>query len=636
MQLRRFVVALGAAVLMVGPASAQLSGLKPPPPDKRVVAKGRRFALIVGVGEAKPPGFELEKLPGCIDDAHALAKALKAAGYQTTVLTEKDLAPNKANVTSSLQKVCAAATEDDQVVLYFSTHGGAPKNVPSLALKDDLIPLKSIKAELAKSKALVKIILLDACRDQKGFPTETTEYRDIHTILSCRPDEESTFGPTGLSAFTEVLVEALTDCKADRYKDGRIDLDEVLIYLDEHVPERAAMTRPGHPQNPTRTVVDPRALNPVLAMCVQPAKPTDPVPVAVVTPVISGSRNDLVLPSQLVGKVTLGMTARQFLAGAGSKAPPFTLDQNGRGSAVMLDVPAAGDEVRVEFVNGLVTRVQNLHLVKCAAASDLNKARAGWNLYAGRTPDKEVTKPFEGMGPDQVFGILGCPIGGALKLTIMGSGEVAYQDVPLDGNFVKFSFERGVVSHVSLTRVWCNEKNFDPARAVIFLAKASEAAPDNQLSEKLGSHTIKMIVDGMGCPPGGPLLIDETGTGSAVYPDFPKKGDLTTFNFLNSKVRGVFVDRAVEYLALPNVNKARKGFATLADGQDDQHVNDAVRGKSPEQLAGILGAPSAPTRLDGNGMGYATYDNIPEEGDKFTILFHKRAAIGAQIDRRVK
>lgn len=639
MQSLRTLLAAGiAALTLTGLASAQLSGLQPHSGEKRLIAKGRKYALIVGVGEAKPPGYHLEPLPGCIDDAHAVDKALKGSGYQTTVLTEKDAqAPKLANVTSNLKRICSGAADDDQIIVYFSTHGGAPGGVPALAMKDDLLPLRAIKAELAKSKAAVRIILLDACRDQDGFPTETSEFRDIHTILSCRPDEKSTFGPSGLSAFTEVLVEGLTDCKADRYKDGHLDLDEVLIYLDENVPDRALRGHPSQKQNPTRTVVDPRALNPILSTCSAPVAANEPVAVAVVAPVLSGSRNDLVIPAELVGRLTIGMPARQFLAGAGSKARPFTLNQTGRGSAVVMDIPDPGDEVHVEFVNGMISKVQKLHPVVCQGEPDLDRTRLGWELWTHNAADKDLTKVFGGMTPDKLFEALGCPPSGTLKLDTTGAGEVVYKDVPNDGNHVTFTFERGNVSYVSLTRVYCTEKNHDAARARLFLARVSEGAHDNELSDKLRGMTMTQITDGMGCPTGGPLLMDESGKGSAVYPNFPMPGDITTFNFRDSKVIGVFIDRAVLCInGKFNVEAARKGFASLAEGQNDNHVNDAVRGKTPEELNKILGCPSAPTRLDGNGMGYAVYDNIPEDGDKFTILFHKRQAIGAQIDRRVK
>ena len=631
-RVRSFVVFAAAALCLGASSIAQ----PPQPLEKGIVAKGKRFAFIVGVGVATPPGVDLEPLPGCIKDAHALSKVLREAGYQTTTLTEEDpLPPTKANVVSSLQSVCAAAQDTDQILVYFSTHGGAPKGDPLLALKDDVITLKSIKSEVSKSKALVRIVMLDSCRVEKGFRTEASEFRDIHVVLSCRPDEKSTFGPSGLSAFTEVLVEALTDCKGDRYPDGRLDLDEVLNYLDDHVQERAEAYSHGHKQNPTRTVVDPRSLNPVMATCKAPATATESVPVAVRSPVRPKTRNDLIVPASLVGKIEIGMPAKQVLSAAGKAAAPFTLDQNGRGQAVLSGIPKAGDEVRVWFVDGLVTRVQELHEVPCLQLSDVAKARGAWEKMAASTPDKEVTKPFAGLGPERIFELFGCPAE-PLRLDTDGGGEVSYRNVPRDQNLVKFTFTRGLVSHVSVSRVWACDTNPEPAVALINLARLSGGVPDDQLSAALSKATIKQIVDAIGCPPKGPLLIDETGAGSGVYPDFPKVGDLTTVNFRNSYVIGFLIDRAISCDSPFNAASARAGFAKLAGGGSDSAVNDALRAKTPEQMFEVLGCPSAPMRLDGNGMGYATYSDIPEVGDTLTVLFHKRSAIGAEIERRVK
>lgn len=421
------------------------------PKEKRIVAQGRRYALVVGVGEAKPPGFQLDKLPECITDAETLSTALRANGYECITLSEKSKSPTKANAVASLKEICAKATETDQIVVYFSTHGGYINGQSSLALKDAILELREVKAELAASKALVRVMLLDCCRDQKNYPAITSEFRDIHMVLSCRPDEESITGDHGLSVFTEVLVEALTDCKADRVKDGRLEIDEILYYLDDEVPKRADTAQPGHSQNPTRTVIDPRSVNPILASCEKAPDPTQPQPVAVEGPVRRAPRNDLIISAALAGKVAIGMTPEQMYEKMGqAKDDTLTLDDSGKGLILYADVPQAGDTTFVFFDKGKVMSVVVMYKQACDGAFDRDaSSKAVMTLLDGRALF-DLQELLRGLSPKDLFEKIGCP--STAVSTTVGKAKAVYEyaNVPTPGIALRLIVEDEKVSEVKV------------------------------------------------------------------------------------------------------------------------------------------------------------------------------------------
>ena len=618
--------------------SARQEQPEPQADEKRIVATGQRYALIVGVGDAVIPGYKRSPLPGCLRDAKALTEILKKCGYAVTTLSENDtVSPNIANVAATLKRICAEADSKDQVMVYFTSHGLEKDGVPCIALKDGLMPLRTIKEELSKSKAIVRIVLLDCCRSEQGFRTESSEIRDVHIVLSCRPDETSTFGPSGLSAFTEVLVEALTDCHANRVLDDRIELDEVLYYLDEHVPKRAEAFKRGHKQNPTRTVVDPRSVNPILATCGTPAAVGTAVPTAVSgVSVLPAGRNDLIIPSAIVGKIRLGMTPKELIDSVGKPAAPFTTDQLGNGQTTISDTPAKGDELRVTFEHGSVSSVQYLRAVPCRESFDARRSSLSWDLNVGKTPDKEVTRVFAGMNPEQVFEKIGCSESQSLRLDPDGSGVVTYTNVPRKGSQVRVAFARGIVSHVSIARQWTCKEGFNATKAQAGFAKLAESAADDQLTAVFTKNTPLMVIEAMGCPSGPPLLLDESGSGTVEYRDVPAAGDLTTIYFQNDFVSLVIARRAVSCLSLPDAARSRERFKTLAAGNDDMVVADQLRSKTPAQVFASLGCPATPLRLDGSGQGTATYRDVPEAGDEISILFFRGKSLGVLINRAVK
>lgn len=394
------------------------------PPKKALEARGKRYALCVGVGQASANGVAQSPLPMCINDAKTLGSLLEKAGYTSVVLTDDapdDLhKPTVANAVAALNDVCSAAGHDDQLVLYFSTHGGYVDKKPQLVMADGLLELETIKQMAAHSGALVRIIMLDACRvEGSGFRTESNECRDVHVILACRPDQESNGGKNGLSIFTEALIDGLTGCAADRVKDGRIELDELLYYIEDAMPKLLERDWPGTVQNPTRTIVDARAINPVLLACEQPAAneaeaaaQDDASVVGVYEPTTSSLLSDLIIPSGIAGKITMGMTVAQVREAMGDLKPAIDFGDDPTADDLVLyeNTPKPGDKLWVLFTKGavssiIVTPTDN----GCDGAFDREEAcRGARRLIAGK-PAEEWEAAYVGLTKSQVKALMGCP-----------------------------------------------------------------------------------------------------------------------------------------------------------------------------------------------------------------------------------
>jgi formylglycine-generating enzyme required for sulfatase activity len=140
----------------------------------------KNYAVLVGVNRYEHA--RLAQLKYAENDAAALADVLKRAGYEVTLLTgaaggkNKKHAPTKANIEAHLKAVLKKCRPGDTVVVALAGHGlhfeGQDDSffcpVEGLPFKDEtatLVSLKGIYAEMDKSRAGVRLLLVDACRD---------------------------------------------------------------------------------------------------------------------------------------------------------------------------------------------------------------------------------------------------------------------------------------------------------------------------------------------------------------------------------------------------------------------------------------------------------------------------------------
>lgn len=439
------------------------------PPRTQVAAVGKRFALLVGVQNAEVGGTKQKPLAECPGDSIAMGAALKSAGYECVVINDATdhagktepgaTMPTVANSLSAVKSICDRAGPSDQVLIYFSTHGiilpgkNGLDGPAILAMNDGALRIEDVKAALAGSKALTRILLLDCCRDNKTFAPKVSEFRDVHVVTACRPDEQSLTGTHGLSIFTEAFVAGITDCRADRFKDGQIELDELLNFVIDEVPRRAKEQEPGTSQNPTRTVIDPRTVNPIISTCTSTAIYDGLLPTAMQGPVQNLPRNDLVLSGSLAGKIVTGMSEAEMTAAMGRPASDpanCEKDPKGEGLAMYMNTPRKGDTTFVFFIDKKVNRVMVMYEKLCDGEFDAAKSRAALtNLLGG----KDLTEIGEIIGQPtakELFQKLGCPKSGLMYGQDSESGTVSYDNVPLPGQQLTFLLKNGKVTEVHL------------------------------------------------------------------------------------------------------------------------------------------------------------------------------------------
>jgi S1-C subfamily serine protease len=168
-----------------------------------VQAAGKKYAELVGVND-----YKLERLPAlayCENDVAALASILREAGYGVTLLCDsagkKDgkLVPSKANIDRALEAVLKKCERGDTILVAFAGHGlqfekqkdafFCPVDARPLAsATDSLVSLAKVYEQLDGSFASVKLLFVDACRNDPG-----PEGRGIDADSAPRP-------PSGVAA----------------------------------------------------------------------------------------------------------------------------------------------------------------------------------------------------------------------------------------------------------------------------------------------------------------------------------------------------------------------------------------------------------------------------------------------------
>jgi TPR repeat protein len=171
---------------------------------------GQKYAVLVGVNK-----YEHDKLRAMSyaeADVTALADLLKPAGYQVTLLTgaarEDGLWPTKKNIEGRLKAVLAGCKKGDTVLLAFAGHGlqfeGQPDCYfcpqdarPFKDAADSLLSLGGVYKELERSFAGMKVLLVDACRDDpeatRGVNADTAPRPPlgVAALFSCRAGERA-------------------------------------------------------------------------------------------------------------------------------------------------------------------------------------------------------------------------------------------------------------------------------------------------------------------------------------------------------------------------------------------------------------------------------------------------------------
>ncbi len=220
---------------------------------------GKRYAVLVGVN-----GYEHDKLPAlkwAVNDAAELGEVLGKSGYAVTLLTDDagkadpKLAPTKANIEARLKTVLDGAKKGDLVLVCFAGHGlqfegdkdayFCPSDArPFKAKSSTLVSLKGVYDELDASHAGMKVLLVDACRDDPaagrnsrgvGADTAPRPPSGVAAIFSCKAGQRA-FEHDDLKhgVFFHHVITGLRGEAADRK--GRVTFAGLAAHVGQEVP----------------------------------------------------------------------------------------------------------------------------------------------------------------------------------------------------------------------------------------------------------------------------------------------------------------------------------------------------------------------------------------------------------------
>ncbi|MFO0807703.1 MAG: caspase family protein [Gemmataceae bacterium] len=242
----------GALVLLLLPAFA------------RAEDAGKRYALLVGVQDYT--GTELANLRHAENDATALADVFRQDGYRLVVLmTRKEgfvkqdetLFPTAANVRKRLGVLLENRKPEDTVVVSFAGHGVVLRGSEDLQFcplkadlksKETLIALGEVYAALKGCKAGVKLLIVDACRNEPTAarsnevanlasvtrPVLSKPPEGVAALFSCSAGEmafESRKHPHGV--FFHHLLEGFQGKAAN--KKGEVTLERLAAHIKDEM-----------------------------------------------------------------------------------------------------------------------------------------------------------------------------------------------------------------------------------------------------------------------------------------------------------------------------------------------------------------------------------------------------------------
>jgi formylglycine-generating enzyme required for sulfatase activity len=219
---------------------------------------GKRYAILVGVkayNHADLPDLEYTER-----DVEELEKLLKPAGYEVVLLTtaagEKDEArrPTLANIRKALAATLKDITKHDTVLIALAGHGVQPTGAkesyfcPLDAKPKDantLLPLGGLIDELTDSGAGVKLLLVDACRNDpdpgrgRGVDGSRVEAlpKGVAALFSCSAGQrafETKRAGGGHGVFFHFVLEGLRG-GAGKNDRGEVTWSRLAEYVEEHV-----------------------------------------------------------------------------------------------------------------------------------------------------------------------------------------------------------------------------------------------------------------------------------------------------------------------------------------------------------------------------------------------------------------
>jgi len=215
-------------------------------------------ALLIGVTKYEDKQFG--PLPFTVADVTRLEATLKATGFDEVTPIQGSL--TKAQITKAIDQFTRAASKDERLLIYISTHGFAdsldktrgyivstdcntkqPSTCLSLQELDSMLE-PVLRADSKPVRHL--LVLLDTCSSGLGVIAKSGRYSELsvaakegsHLMTAGLADQEAEQDPgLGMSTFTYYLDEGLSG-RADYTQDGVVSLSELLVYVRYNVANR--------------------------------------------------------------------------------------------------------------------------------------------------------------------------------------------------------------------------------------------------------------------------------------------------------------------------------------------------------------------------------------------------------------
>lgn len=191
----------------------------------------RTYVLVTGVSDYRNGNSPLSQTT---KDAKEFCEFMKTQTKNVTILTSKFATHD--GVLEKLRAICNRAGKQDRVIFFFSGHGGKG----CICTYDRNIQYSELFPILEQSAAKEKICFVDVCHAGSSAESLRNIKADILFFAACKDSEFSKEnGFLGQGLFTNALLKALKERKADQNGDGKITIRELFKYVREDVKAKS-------------------------------------------------------------------------------------------------------------------------------------------------------------------------------------------------------------------------------------------------------------------------------------------------------------------------------------------------------------------------------------------------------------
>jgi formylglycine-generating enzyme required for sulfatase activity len=235
---------------------------------------GKRYAVLAGVEDYQHENLRRPKLEYAVEDVTDLGAVLRAAGYEVVLLTDDtgrrdpSLAPTRANIERVVTEVLRRSGKADTVIIAFAGHGlqfqGQPDAFfcpadarPFADETATMVSVSKVYQELEKSFAGVKVLLVDACRNDpdpgrgRGVDGDNSPRppRGVAALFSCSAGEKAyEHRDLAHGVFFHSVLDGLRGKASD--SNGKVTWDSLQAHVRSQVPELMKLHLPDRAQQP--------------------------------------------------------------------------------------------------------------------------------------------------------------------------------------------------------------------------------------------------------------------------------------------------------------------------------------------------------------------------------------------------